>query len=335
MELYLESHDLKEIEEAFKSGIPSGLTTSPAFIQRSTLSDETALIKKISSLANVIHIDALGEKSETIVHEAHRLMSLGISSDSIVLRIPVSMEGIKACRILSREGIKVNIQSVFTLQQAYVAMQAGAAYLSIPSGKLQDHGYDSSALLEQSIACAKKYNYQTKIMITEVRSAEHVRNAINLSVHAIALPWNIIKGLTENDYSNQSNQQFFESNRFLTTLVKDVLRDINPQVRLSDSILDAVVQMSQGGLGAVAVLDEKAQVIGVFTDGDLRRLLQGDGKDILTMKLSDLKFKQPISVEANAYLKDAAQILKDKRIDNLLVMNNGELIGMLDIQDLN
>ena len=335
MELYLESHDLKEIEEAFKSGIPSGLTTSPAFIQRSTLSDETALIKKISSLANVIHIDALGEKSETIVHEAHRLMSLGISSDSIVLRIPVSMEGIKACRILSREGIKVNIQSVFTLQQAYVAMQAGAAYLSIPSGKLQDHGYDSSALLEQSIACAKKYNYQTKIMITEVRSAEHVRNAINLSVHAIALPWNIIKGLTENDYSNQSNQQFFESNRFLTTLVKDVFRAINPQVKLSDTILDAVVQMSQGGLGAVAVLDEQAEVIGVFTDGDLRRLLQGDGKDILTMKLSDLKFKQPISIEANAYLREAAQILKDKRIDNLLVMDNGKLIGMLDIQDLN
>ena len=335
MELYLESHDLKEIEEAFKSGIPSGLTTSPGFIQRSTISDETALIQKLSSLASVIQIDAIGEKSETIVHEAHRLMSLGISPDSIVLRIPVSMEGIKACRILSKEGIQINIQSIFTLQQAYVAMQAGAAYVSIPAGKLQDYGYDSSALLEQSISCARKYNYQTKIMITEVRSAEHVRNAINSGVHAIALPWNIIKGLTENDYSNQSNQQFFEINRFQTTLVKDVLRDINPQVRLSDTILDAVVQMSQGGLGAVAVLNEQSEVIGVFTDGDLRRLLQGDGKDILTMKLSDLKFKQPISVEANAYLKDAAQILKDKRIDNLLVLDNGKLIGMLDIQDLN
>ena len=335
MELYLESHDLKEIEEAFKSGIPSGLTTSPGFIQRSTISDETALIQKLSSLASVIQIDAIGEKSETIVHESHRLMSLGISPDSIVLRIPVSMEGIKACRILSKEGIQINIQSIFTLQQAYVAMQAGAAYVSIPAGKLQDHGYDSSALLEQSISCAKKYNYQTKIMITEVRSAEHVRNAINLGVHAIALPWKIIKGLTENDYSNQSNQQFFESNRFLTTLVKDVLRDINPQVKLSDTILDAVVQMSQGGLGAVAVLNKQSEVIGVFTDGDLRRLLQGDGKDILTMKLSDLKFKQPISIEANAYLKDAAQILKDKRIDNLLVMESGKLIGMLDIQDLN
>ena len=268
MELYLESHDLKEIEEAFKSGIPSGLTTSPGFIQRSTISDETALIQKLSSLASVIQIDAIGEKSETIVHESHRLMSLGISPDSIVLRIPVSMEGIKACRILSKEGIQINIQSIFTLQQAYVAMQAGAAYVSIPAGKLQDHGYDSSALLEQSISCAKKYNYQTKIMITEVRSAEHVRNAINLGVHAIALPWKIIKGLTENDYSNQSNQQFFESNRFLTTLVKDVLRDIKPQVKLSDTILDAVVQMSQGGLGAVAVLNKQSEVIGVFTDGE-------------------------------------------------------------------
>ena len=112
MELYLESHVLKEIEEAFKSGIPSGLTTSPGFIQRSTISDETALIQKLSSLASVIQIDAIGEKSETIVHEAHRLMSLGISPDSIVLRIPVSMEGIKACRILSKEGIQIKIREM-------------------------------------------------------------------------------------------------------------------------------------------------------------------------------------------------------------------------------
>lgn len=335
MELYLESLNLVEIEEAFKSGIPSGLTTSPAFIQRTTVTDETALIQKISSLASVIQIDALGEKSETIVHEAHRLMSLDISPNNIILRIPVSIEGIKACRTLSNEGTKVNIQSVFTLQQAYVAMQAGAAYISVPSGKLQDHGYDSTALLEQCIACTQKYGYASKLMVTAVRSAEQVRNALNIGVHAIALPWNIMKGLTENDYSNQSNQQFFESNRFLTTRVKDAMNGLNPQVKLSDTILDAVFQMSQGGLGAVAVLDEQSQIIGVFTDGDLRRLLQGNGKDILKMKLSDLKFKQPISIDAHALLADAAQILKEKRIDNLLVLEDGRLIGMLDIQDLN
>ncbi len=335
MELYLESHDLKEIEEAFKSGIPAGLTATPSFIHRTVTTDEKTLLQKLTRLAPVIQIDAIGEKAETIVHDAHRLMDLGLTSDNTVFRIPVSMEGIKACKLLSKEGIKVNIQSVFTLQQAYVSMQAGASYVSIPTGRLQDHGYDSTALFEQSIACGLKYNYPTRIMMTAVRSSEHVRNAINIGVQAIALPWNILKGLTENDYSSQSNQQFSEHTRMITVQVKDALRGNNPIVHLKDSILDAVVQMSQGGFGAVAVLDEKESVAGVFTDGDLRRLLQGGGKDILQMKLSEIQFKQPISIEASALLIEASRILKEKRIDNILVIEDGQLIGMLDIQDLN
>ena len=334
MELYLDSHDLKEIEEAFKSGIPAGLTASPAFIHRSALTDEATLLQKLARLAPVVQIDAVGERAESIVHDAHRLIELGLSAETTVFRIPVSMEGIKACRLLSKEGVRINIQSVFTLQQAYVAMQAGAAYVSIPSGRLQDHGYDATALLEQAVACSQKYAYNTRVMMTAVRSAEHVRNAINIGVQAIALPWNILRSLTENDYTRQSNQQFFEHTRLLTVQVKEALRGINPTVHLHDTILDAVVQMSQGGLGAVAVLDERNTVTGVFTDGDLRRLLQGDGKDILSMKLSEMQFKTPITIDASAFLHEAARILKEKRIDNLLVIEDGQLLGMLDIQDL-
>lgn len=334
MELFLESHDLKEIEEAFKSGIPAGLTASVAFINRPASTDETALLLKLAKMCSIIQIDALGEMAESIVHDAHRLLDLGISPESTVFRIPVSMEGIKACRILSKEGLKVNIQSVFTLQQAYVAMQAGAAYISIPAGRLQDHGYDSQHVLEQCVSCAHTYGYQTRIMMTSVRSSDFVRSAIQMGVQAIALPWNIIRGLTENDYTKASNQQFFENTRLMTVQVKDALRGINPVVYLTDNILDAVVQMSQGGLGAVAVLDENHKVKGVFTDGDLRRLLQNGGKDILQMKMGEMQFKSPISIESGAYLNDAARILKEKRIDNLLVIDNGKLIGMLDIQDL-
>lgn len=334
MELYLDSHDLKEIEEAFKSGIPAGLIASPAFIHRPAQTDETALLQKLGRMCPDIQIDAVGERSETIVHDAHRILDLGVSAENTVFRIPVSIEGIKACRVLSKEGLRVNIQSVFTLQQAYVAMQAGAAYISIPTGRLQDHGYDANTLLEQAVDCAKKYGYSTKVMMTAVRSAEHVRIAINIGVQAIALPWSIIRGLTENDYTRQSNQQFFEHTRLLTVQVKDALRGINPVVHLTDTILDAVVQMSQGGLGAVAVLDERETVAGVFTDGDLRRLLQSGGKDLLQTRLSEIPFKQPITIDANAYLTDAARILKEKRIDNLLVVEEGRLVGMLDIQDL-
>jgi signal-transduction protein with cAMP-binding, CBS, and nucleotidyltransferase domain len=92
--------------------------------------------------------------------------------------------------------------------------------------------------------------------------------------------------------------------------------------------------MSQGGMGAVAVLNEKEELVGVFTDGDLRRQLQQSGKDILSKKLSELVFKQPSTIDANAFLGEAYSILKDKRIDNILVTDTSGLIGMLDIQDI-
>ncbi len=74
--------------------------------------------------------------------------------------------------------------------------------------------------------------------------------------------------------------------------------------------------------------------VGVFTDGDLRRQLQQSGKDILSKKLSELVFKQPSTIDANAFLGEAYSILKDKRIDNILITDTTGLIGMLDIQDI-
>jgi len=92
--------------------------------------------------------------------------------------------------------------------------------------------------------------------------------------------------------------------------------------------------MSKGGMGAVAVLNAEEELVGVFTDGDLRRQLQQSGKDILSKKLSELVFKQPATIEATSFLGEAYRILKDKRIDNILVTDHTGLIGMLDIQDI-
>jgi transaldolase len=334
MELYLDSADFKEIELAFQLGFLTGLTTTPTFMHREGISDVDEAIMKLSKMVPVLQIEALGNNAGEIYSEAQRLLSMGLDREKTVFKIPVSLEGVKACKRLTDEGIMVNIHLVYTLQQAYMSMEAGATYVCPLVGRLQDQGHDALALVQQCVDAVNYYGYNTKIMFSSVRHAEHVRNAINIGVHTITVPWKIMKQLTENVFTTVGTDQFFTHTRLLTTKVKDVIRKENPMVSPEDDILTATIRMTESGMGAVTVVDHSGNIIGIFTDGDLRRSLKSEGKEILNKKMSEFKFNFPITIEADELINEAAAIIKEKKIDNIIVTQNSRLYGMLDIQDL-
>lgn len=334
MELYLDSADFKEIEQAFQLGFLTGLTTTPTFMHREGISDIDKAIMKLSTMVNILQIEALGNTANEIYNEAHRLLKLGLQKEKTVFKIPVSIEGVKACKRLSDEGIMVNIHLVYTLQQAYMAIAAGATYVCPLVGRLQDQGHDALALVEQCVNAVNYYGYSSKIMFSSVRHSEHVRNAINLGVHAVTVPWKVIQQLTENNFTTLGTDQFFTHTRLITMKVKDILRPDNPYVTIDEDILSATVKMTESGMGAVSVVDANNKILGIFTDGDLRRNLKSYGKDILSKKMSEFKFNYPVIIEAESLLNEAVKIFKEKSIDNIIVTHNNTLVGMLDVQDL-
>jgi len=143
MELYLDSANLKEIEEGFKLGFLDGLTTTPTFMQREGITDVDSTIVKLSKMVPILQIEALGEKAEEVVQEAERLLGLGLDPEKTVFKIPVALEGVRACHLLRKKGLLVNVHLVYTLQQAYMAMHAGATYVCPLVGRLQDQGHDA------------------------------------------------------------------------------------------------------------------------------------------------------------------------------------------------
>jgi transaldolase len=334
MELYLDSADFKEIQEAVQLGFLTGLTTTPTFMHREGITDIDEAIQKLSKMVQILQIEALGNNAKEIYNEAHRLLDIGLHREKTVFKIPVSLEGVKACRMLADEQIQVNIHLVYTLQQAYMAMQSGAKYVCPLVGRLQDQGHDALALVEQCVKAANYYKYDTKIMFSSVRHSEHVRNAINLGVHTITAPWKIIKQLTENSFTTIGTEQFFTHTRLITMKVKNIVRQENPVVTLEEDILSATIKMTESGLGAVTVVDDDGNIKGIFTDGDLRRSLKTYGKEILQKKMSEFKFNFPICLDAEAMLDDAVRIFKEKNIDNIVITHQNKLFGMLDIQDL-
>ena len=112
MELYLDSADIVEIEEAFKLGFLTGLTTTPTFMHRGGVKDVDSLIVKLSKIVPVLQIEALGDTAEEVLAEAKRQLDLGLDPKKTVFKIPVSLEGVRACNMLRREGLLVNVHLV-------------------------------------------------------------------------------------------------------------------------------------------------------------------------------------------------------------------------------
>ncbi len=334
MDLYLDSVDLKEIEEAFQLGFLKGLTTTPTFMHRHGITDIDGAIVKLSGMVPEIQVEALGETHDEIIAEAHRLLELPLKSKP-VFKIPVSTIGLQACNTLAKEGHKVNVHLIYTLNQAYMAMAAGAAYVCPLAGRLQDQGHDAITLYEQAASIVSKYNYDTKIMFSSVRYPEHVRQAMLAGVHVCTAPWGVIKRLCDNELTAVGSSQFFEHTRLMTLKVKDVLGDANPTCELSETVSQAMIKMTESKLGSVTIIDGSGNIAGIFTDGDIRRMLQDSGSALLDKKLSELDFTTtPITVNAESLLVEAVNTFNERKVDNIIVVENNTPVGILDIQDL-
>ncbi len=334
MELYLDSANLKEIEEAFQLGFLTGLTTTPTFMRRDGITDIDKAILKLAEIVPVLQVEALGQKAEEITKEVDRLLALGLDKKKTVFKIPISLEGAKACKQLVDKGILVNLHLVYTIQQAYIGLAAGATYVCPLVGRLQDQGHDALGLVEQCVEAVEKYGYDSKIMFSSVRHAEHVRNALDIGVHTITVPWKVLQQLTQNHFTDLGTQQFFQDTKLMTVKVKDVLRREASIINMNKTITDALVVMTKSKLGAATIVDDNNSIKGVFTDGDLRRLLESEGDHIMDKKLSELDLHYPVTVEADALLYDASTIFKEKKFDNIVVVDNNQPVGILDIQDL-
>ena len=334
MEFFLDSANFEEIEEALKLGFIDGVTTTPTFMHLNGLTDIDGAIVKLSKIVPVLMIEALGDKAEDIVAEAHRLLSLGLDKKKTVFKIPVSMEGVRACKMLRDDDIMVNIHLVYNIQQALLALTAGANYVCVLVGRMQDQGHNALELVSDIVDVINQYGYNSKLMFSSVRHAEHIRNAMLLGAHNITIPWKVMKKLADNNFTKVGTDQFVAHTRMITMQVKEVISEHNPVIIQSASVMEALMKMSESGLGAVSVVNEQGSLEGIFTDGDLRRQLRDNGQDILHDSIHKHMTASPITIDAKAILRDAAGLIEESQVDNIVVVQDDKPVGMLDVQDL-
>lgn len=189
MRLFIDTANLDEIKEAASWGVVSGVTTNPSLIAKEGR-DLKEVITEITSLVDgPISAEVNEGKAEDMIAQALELAKI---HKNIVIKLPMTMEGIKACKALTDKGIKTNVTLIFSVHQALIACEAGATYISPFMGRMDDIGLDSTKLIEDISQLILNYRYDTQIIAASIRNVSHIETAALAGADIATIPFKVM-----------------------------------------------------------------------------------------------------------------------------------------------
>ncbi|MGT2934078.1 fructose-6-phosphate aldolase [Streptococcus catagoni] len=207
MKFFLDTANVEAIKAINNLGLVDGVTTNPTIISREGRDFET-VIKEICDIVDgpiSAEVTALG--AEEMVEQAR---SIAKWHKNIVVKIPMTADGLKATNILSKEGIKTNVTLVFTVSQGLMAMKAGATYISPFIGRLEDIGSDPYQLIEDLREIIDLYGFETEIISASIRNAAHVEAVAKLGSHIATIPDSVFEKMSLHPLTTSGIDQFMK-----------------------------------------------------------------------------------------------------------------------------
>ncbi len=207
MKLFIDSGNLKEIEALVPLGIIDGITTNPSLLAKEG-GDYRSLLKKIcQTVKGPTSAEVVATDAATMVVEGRDLATI---DEHIVVKVPFGKEGIKACRQLASEGIRVNVTLVFSATQALLAAKVGATYVSPFVGRLDDIATDGMALIEQIVDIYANYSFSTEVLVASVRHPIHVVQAARMGADICTCPAAVIEAMFKHPLTDIGLERFLK-----------------------------------------------------------------------------------------------------------------------------
>lgn len=207
MKFFLDTANVEKIREFVQLGIVDGVTTNPTLIAKEGR-DFHEIIKEICSIVDgPISAEVTALDTEGMIKEARELSKL---ADNIVIKIPMTKEGIKAVNTLSKEGIKTNVTLIFSANQALIAAKAGATYVSPFVGRLDDNGQSGMELIREIMAIFNKYNIKTEVIVASIRHPRHVIESAELGAHIATIPFVVLDKMFNHPLTDKGIDAFMK-----------------------------------------------------------------------------------------------------------------------------
>ena len=207
MKLFIDTANVDQIREANELGVICGVTTNPSLIAKEGR-DFVEVVKEITTIVDgPISAEVISLEHEGMVKEARELVKI---HENIVIKIPMTLEGLKAVKILSSEGIKTNVTLIFSAAQALLAARAGATYVSPFIGRVDDIGCDGMALIEEIVDIFNVQGIETEIIAASIRNPLHVKHAARLGCDIATVPYNVIEQMTKHPLTDIGIERFLK-----------------------------------------------------------------------------------------------------------------------------
>lgn len=208
MKFFIDTGDIDEIRESCDSGLVDGVTTNPSLVAGSG-KDFKSLIAEICELTpGHVSAEVLATDCETMLKEAKVLSAI---ADNVCIKLPLTQEGLKACKILSNEGIATNVTLCFSALQALLAAKAGATYVSPFIGRLDDIGQSGSELISDIVTIYDNYpELDTQILAASIRGPQHVLDAALCGAHVATLPPKILRQMAQHPLTDKGLAGFMK-----------------------------------------------------------------------------------------------------------------------------
>lgn len=207
MKFFLDTAKVEEIRAATELGVCDGVTTNPTLIMKSGRSQEE-VVKEIAQIVRgPVSVEVIAEDAPGMVKEAEEFSAW---APNIVVKVPMTKEGMKAVRILAEKGIKTNVTLVFSASQALLAAKAGASYISPFVGRLDDISSDGMELIEQIMDVLDNYEFEAEVIVASVRDPIHVVEAARLGAHIATIPAGVLEKMWNHPLTDKGLAQFLE-----------------------------------------------------------------------------------------------------------------------------
>jgi transaldolase len=189
MKIFLDTASIESIKKFADMGVVDGITTNPTLISKEKGHPEDIMREIVRIVKGPVNLEVVATKTEEMIEEGLRLKKFG---DNVVVKVPMTMDGLKAVRKLSEDKIKSNVTLIFSSNQALLAAKAGASYVSPFIGRLDDAGQEGMTVIREIVQIFKNYDYQSEVLVASVRHPIHVIEAGKIGAHIVTLPPDIL-----------------------------------------------------------------------------------------------------------------------------------------------
>jgi len=207
MKLFIDTGNLKEIESLVPLGVVDGITTNPSLLARER-GDPREILKRICRLVQgPVSAEVLASDAEGMVREGRDLATI---DEHIVIKVPFTREGVKACKALTGDGLRVNVTLVFSPTQALLAAKVGATYVSPFVGRLDDISTSGMGLVEQIVEIYDNYDFATEVLVASVRHPLHVVEAARMGADVCTCPAAIFDAMFKHPLTDIGIERFLK-----------------------------------------------------------------------------------------------------------------------------